>query len=439
VRKVFVYLVLAAIVGAICASSVLAAGDRPVVDSIRIEGPIDPAVALYVHRGIAIAEESHAVAVMILLETPGGLDDSMRSIIKDILQSTVPVIVYVWPEGARAASAGAIITMAAQIAAMSPSTAIGAAHPVSMGGGEPDATMAKKIENDAAAYVRSIAYLRGRNVKLSESIVRQSVSESAEEAKKLGIIDVIASNQQDLLRQINGRSVRVSSGVITLYTRDAEIVPIDPSMRERFLHVIDNPNFAYILMLIAIYGIIFELSNPGSIFPGVIGGISLILALFSFAVLPVNLAGVLLILFAVGLLITDLFLPSHGVLTVGGLAAFVVGSLILFETGSSVFRISATLVVTMAVLTAAFFLLAIGAGIRAQKARVVTGKQGMIGEVAQARTDIDPTGKVFADGAWWNARTQGAPIRKGEPVRIVGMERLVLLVTKEMPQDDEAS
>ena len=430
-RSLFAILVLVIAACSILVSPANPAEERPLINTIRIEGPIEPAAALYVHRGIGTAERNGAQALIVLLETPGGLDDSMRSIVKDFFASGVPVVVYVWPQGARAASAGAIITLASHIAAMSPGTAIGAAHPVSLGGEQPDKTMSEKMAQDAAAYARSIAKRRGRNVEWAELAVRKSVSATEEEAKTKNVIDIIASNQRDLLRQIDGRKVKTATGEVTIRARNARVESIEPSLRERFLHIVGNPNIAYILMLIGIYGIIFELQNPGGVFPGVVGGIALILALFSFAVLPVNLAGVLLIVLAIGLLVTDLFVPGHGILTVGGLVAFVSGSLILFETGSPVFRISVTLVITMAALTGGFFLFAVGAGIHAQKARVVTGAEGMIGQIVEARTDIDPKGKVFAEGSYWTAFAEGEPIKKGELVHIVGVEKLRLKVRKE--------
>lgn len=404
---------------------------QPLVNTIRIEGPIDPAMALYVHRSIRLAEQNRAQALVVLLETPGGLDDSMRSIIKDFFASKVPIVVYVWPNGARAASAGAIITLASNIAAMSPSSAIGAAHPVGFGGGQLDDTMAKKVENDAAAYSRSIAQRRRRNVEWAELVVRESVSASAQEAKEKNVIDIIAKNLDDLLQQIDGRRVNTSAGAVTIRTKNARTEKIDMNVRESFLHVIDNPNIVYLLMLIGLYGIIFELSNPGLVFPGVIGGISLILAMVSLAVLPVNLTGIILLIFGIALMIADVFVPDVGILTVGGVISFVVGSIMLFETNSPAFSLSLVLVITMAILTGGFFLFAVGAGFRAQKGRIVTGKEGMIGKVVEARTDIDPKGKVFAEGTLWNAETVGEPIRKGESVRIVGMENLTIKVVKE--------
>ena len=407
-------------------------GDRPLVNTIRIDGAIDPAVARFVSRAIGISEADNAQALVILLETPGGLDDSMRKIVQSILASRVPVVVYVWPQGARAASAGAIITLSANIAAMSPGTAIGAAHPVNLGGGESDETMMKKVENDAAAYARDLAAKRGRNVQWAEAVVRQSVSATSQEALDKNVIDLIANDLPDLLRKINGRTVATAAGEVTINTDNARVREIDQTIGEQLIHLVANPNLAYIFMMIAIYGIIFELSNPGAILPGVIGGISLLLALMSFAVLPINLAGILLIGLGVVLLIIDLFTPSHGILTVGGLASFVIGSLMLFDTSASpIFRISVSLVLVTAALTGGFFLYAVGAGIRAQKKRIVTGKEGMIGETAVAMTDIDPSGKVFVEGEWWNAVTEGEPIKKGEHVRITGIEKLTVIVRKE--------
>lgn len=404
--------------------------ERPLVKRITINGPIEPAIALYVHRSIGIADREGAEALLVLIDTPGGLGDSMDSIVKDFLASRIPIVVYVYPHGAKAASAGAIITIAANIAAMAPATSIGAAHPVGLGGGQPDEVMSKKLENDAAASARKIAKERGRNVQVAEDFVRKSISLTEVEAKKQNIIDIIAPSQRELLTQIHGRKVKTAAGEVTLNTKNAEIEQIPQSLRERFLHVIGNPNVAYILMLIAIYGIIFELQNPGSVFPGVVGAIALILALFSFAVLPVNLTGVLLILLGIALLVTDLFVPGHGILTVGGLIAFVVGSLVIFETRSPVFRLSVTLVLTMTILTGAFFLLAVGAGIRIQKKKIVTGWEGMVGQVTEARTDIAPRGKVFLEGSYWNAETEGQPIRQGEKVKVVAVDKLLLKVRK---------
>lgn len=422
----------------LCGATLSAQGSRSLVKTMRIDGPISPAAALYVDRAIAIAEKSKAQALLIHLDTPGGLDDSMRSIIKDFFASDVPIVVYVSPKGARSASAGAIITLAANIAAMAPGTAIGAAHPVAIGGGDSgedqpksDGVMSKKMEEDAAAYARSIAERRGRNIKWAEDAVRKSISSSATEALKSKVIDLIADDDRQLLEKIDGRKVKLDTGEVTLKTRGARTEDIGPSLRERFLAVIGNPNIVLILMTIAIYGIIFELSNPGSIFPGIIGGIALILALFSFAILPVNTAGILLIVFAAILFLSDVLIPGHGILSAGGVISFIIGALILFETPSPVFRVSISVVITLALSTAAFFLFAVGAAVRAQKARVVTGGEGMIGKAAEARTDIDPQGKVFLEGSYWNAIVEGEPIKNGELARVVSVDGLTLRVRKE--------
>ncbi len=424
----------------LCGASLSAKVGGPVVKTMRIDGPISPAAALYVHRAIEIAEGSDAQALLIHLDTPGGLDDSMRSIIKDFFASDVPIVVYVSPKGARAASAGAIITIAANIAAMAPGTAMGAAHPVAIGGGggdsegsqpKQDGVMSTKMEEDAAAYARSIAERRGRNIRWAEDAVRKSISSSASEALKKGVIDLIADDDTQLLKAIDGRKVKLDAGTVTLRTGTARTEDIGPSLRERFLAIIGNPNVVLILMTIAIYGIIFELSNPGSIFPGIIGGIALILALFSFAILPVNTAGIALIAFAAILFIADLLIPGHGILSAGGVISFIIGALMLFETPSPVFRVSLSLVITLAFVTAGFFLFAVGSAVRAQKARVVTGGEGMIGELTEARTDFDPKGKVFIEGSLWNAVSEGEPIKQGELVRVVSMDGLTLHVKKE--------
>jgi membrane-bound serine protease (ClpP class) len=365
------------------------------------------------------------------MDTPGGLLDSTKSIVRDFYESRVPIVVYVYPQTARGASAGAIITLASNVAAMSPSTHIGAAHPVSAVGGKPDAVMAKKIENDTAAFVRGIAEKRQRPMNWADQVVRNSVSVTETEAIKKGIVDIVAVDQSDLLKKLDGRKVRLASGIVTMRTANARTEPIEPTIRERFLHAIDDPNITYIFMLLAIYGLIFELSNPGAILPGVVGGIALIVALFSLAVVPVNTAGILLIVFAIALFLIDLHTPTHGILTVGGVISFAVGSLILFDSGSPAYQLSTTLVITMAIMTGAFFMFAVGAGVRAQRNRVVTGAEGMIGQVAEARTDIDPKGQIFVEGSWWTALTKGEPIKKGETVRIVAMQKLLVIVEKE--------
>jgi membrane-bound serine protease (ClpP class) len=428
-KRLPVFLFLVVVFGIGCMLPAFGHGET-LVDTIRIQGPIDPATAIYVHRAIGLAEQHDAQALVILLETPGGLMDSMDSIVQDFLASKTPIVVYIWPRGARAASAGGFITLAANIAAMSPNTRVGAAHPVGTGGEALDKVMSKKVENDAAAAARTIARERGRNVQWAEAMVRQSVSATETEAVNKHIVDLIANDMGDLLRKIDGRKVKTADGLVTIHSANAKIEEIDPSARETFLHVVDNPNIAYILMLLAVWGLILELNNPGSILPGVVGGISLIMALFSFAVLPVNLTGFLLILFAVALFLIDLHVPTHGILTAGGIISFLVGSLILFQTPETG-GISVVLVVTMTIVTTLFFVFALGAGIHAQKNRIVTGSEGLIGQVVAARTDIAPKGRVFAEGSWWNAEIDGAPAKEGEMVRIIGTRKLTLIVRKE--------
>jgi membrane-bound serine protease (ClpP class) len=398
----------------------------------RIDGAIDPAIAKYIERGINLAESKNANAFIISMDTPGGLDDSMRTIVKRILASRIPVVVYVSPQGARAASAGAIIALSANIAAMSPGTSIGAAHPVNLGGETTDSTMMKKIENDAASYAKDLALKRGRNVDWAAEIVRNSISSTSREALEKNVINLIAEDMPDLIKKIDGMKIKTSAGEVVLSTKGADVQNIPLTYGESLLHFIANPNLAYLFMMLAMYGIIFELSNPGAILPGVVGGISLIIALISFAVLPINAAGLLLLFLGIILLIVDLFVPSHGILTVGGLVSFVIGSFIMFDTPQSpVYQVSFTLVITFTILTGAFFVYAIAAGIRAQRSNVVTGSNGMIGLKAVARTDLNPSGKVYVEGEWWNAVTEGEMISEGEKVIITDIDKLLLTVRKE--------
>jgi membrane-bound serine protease (ClpP class) len=404
------------------------------VDVIRIDGIIGPATARYALRGLREAEQSGAEALIIELDTPGGLLKSMDDISKAILNSPVPTVVYVWPSGARAASAGVFITYAANIAAMAPTTHLGAAHPVGIapsgGGGAEDKTLMTKIENDAVAEIRGFAARRGRNPDWAEQAVRKSVSITEEQALKLHVINLVADGPLILLTKIDGQEVRTASGTHRLRTRDARIVEIPMDATEQFLLLLSDPNVGFILMTMAIYGIIFELSNPGSVFPGVIGGLALILALTSFAVVEVNMAGLLLIGFAIILFIADIKVPSHGILTAGGLAAFIIGSLLLTERQAPFMRISITLILTMAALTGGFFAFAVGAGIRAQSQKVQTGREALIGAVGVARTDLTPTGTVFVQGELWSAQSEDGTIPAGRPIRVTRVDGLRLDVRK---------
>jgi membrane-bound serine protease (ClpP class) len=410
-------------------------GAARVVDVVQLNGIIGPATARYVLRGLRQASSDGAEALIIELDTPGGLLTSMDQIAKALLASPTPTIVYVWPSGARAASAGVFVTYAANVAAMAPTTHLGAAHPVNVapGGGTTaeDKTMIAKVTNDAVAEIRGFAARRGRNPDWAERAVRESVSITEEEALRLHVIDLIADSPQALLAAVDGRKVLTPGGARVLHTRGARLVENPMDATERFLLVLSDPNIGFVLMTMAIYGIIFELSNPGSVFPGVIGGLALILALASFAVIEVNLAGLLLIGFALILFIADIKVPSHGILTAGGLAAFVFGSLLLTERQAPFLRISITLILTMAALTAAFFAFAVGAGIRAQAQKVYTGREALLGAIGVTRSDLGPSGTVFVDGELWSAESENGAIPAGQRVRVVQVRGLHLVVRKE--------
>jgi membrane-bound serine protease (ClpP class) len=405
---------------------------RSFVYVLEVAGIIDPPTAAYIARGIEAGEKNKAQAIIIRLNTPGGLDLSMRQIIQAMLASTVPVVVYVSPEGARAASAGAIITLAANVAAMAPSTSIGAAHPWSMGGGQMSKEMSEKVANDAAAFARGLAKTRGRNQQWAEQVVRKSVANTADEALKLHVIDLIAADMADLLRKIDGREVKVAGRVVTLHAANAAVEELPASVAERFLHLLSDPNLAYIFLIIGIYGIIFELQSPGAILPGVVGAICLIMGFYSMSVLSVNLAGLALLIIGVAMLIVDIWAPSHGALTVGGAIAFAVGSLMLYGNRSSpALRVSWQVVVIMTVLTAAFFLFVVGLGARAHWTRIATGAEGLMGARGAARSALSPAGQVFVDGALWRARAMGdETIEAGADIEVVGIDGLTLRVRR---------
>jgi membrane-bound serine protease (ClpP class) len=405
----------------------------PVVDVAKLDGVVAPATARYVIRAIRDAEQSGAAALLIEMDTPGGLLKSMEDISKAMLNTDVPTIVYVYPSGSRAASAGVFIIYAASVAAMAPTTHLGAAHPVGVGGGgkEEDKTLMTKVTNDAVAKIRGFAARHGRNPDWAEKAVRESVSITETEALDLHVIDLVAPNPRDLLDRIDGREVSTASGKRRLHTRGARLVDVPMDLTERFLSLLSDPNVGFVLMTMAIYGIIFELSNPGSVFPGVIGGLALILALASFAVLEVNVAGLLLIGFSLILFIADIKVPSHGVLTAGGIIAFVLGSLLLTERQAPFLRISLTLILTMAALTAGFFAFAVGAGLRAQRQKVQTGREGLVGAVGVARTDLSPAGTVFVQGEIWSAESVDGAIPAGSRVRVARVDGLRLQVKKE--------
>lgn len=408
-----------------------AATGAPVVNVARLDGVVGPAEARYIARVLDQSARQHAQAVVIEMDTPGGLMKSMDDIAKALLSSPVPTVVYVYPTGARAASAGVFITYAAHLAAMAPTTHLGAAHPVGIGSsGGIDKTEMTKITNDAAAEIRGFAIRNGRNPIWAEQAVRQSVSITEQQALRLGVINVVVSTPQELLVKIDGRNVRTATGLHRLATRNAVIVEAPMDLAERFLLLLGDPNVAFILMTIGIYGLIFELSNPGSIFPGVIGGVALILSLVLFTAIDVNVGGLFLIAFAIVLFIADLKVPSHGILTAGGIASFVLGSLLLTHNQAPFLQISLVLILAIAALTAAFFMFAVGAGIRAQGRRVQTGLDALIGAQGIARRDLAPAGPVFVQGELWNAESIEGNVKAGDQVRVVGVSGLRLSVRR---------
>lgn len=370
---------------------------------ITIDGVINPVVVEFISKAIRRAETEGAECLVIQMDTPGGLDLSMRSIIKEMMSADIPIIVYVSPGGARAASAGAIITLAADIAAMTPGTNIGAAHPVSLGGGKMGEHMAEKIENDAAAYVESIATKRNRNKEWAIKAVRESVSITEIEALKINVIDLIATDLDDLLSQIDGREIKTAAGVKKLATKNIMVSHSEMGMREKILDTLSNPNIAYILMMLGFLGLYFELSNPGAIFPGVIGGISLILAFFAFQTLPINYAGVLLILLALILFILEFKVTSFGMLSVGGIISLTLGSLMLFDSSVPFLRVSFDIIIPVVTVTSAFFILAVFLAIKAHRRKPTTGREGLLGTTGIVKSKIDPQGKVFIHGEYWDA------------------------------------
>lgn len=422
--------------GLVCAATLLArveAADQPAeVVRLRVNGVIAPSSARYILRGLHEAEEENAAALLIELDTPGGLLKSMDDITKALLNARVPVIVYISPSGARAASAGVFVTYASHVAAMAPTTHLGAAHPVAVGqGGQQDQTMLAKITNDSVANIRAMARRRGRNADWAERAVRESVSIDEEQARRLHVIDVVATDVHDLLTQINGREVETSVGPLRLATARAVVRFIGMDASERLLDLLSDPNVGLILMTIAIYGIIFELSNPGAILPGVAGAIALVLALTSFAILQVNVAGLALIALSVLFFIADIKVPGHGILTVGGILSFILGAVLLTERQLPFLRVSLEVAVFTALLTGAFFLYAVGAGLRVQRAKIRMGRETLVGAAGVARTDLTPSGMVYVLGELWTAEAEnGAALREGDRVVVVSVDGLRLRVRR---------
>jgi membrane-bound serine protease (ClpP class) len=401
----------------------------PEVDILTIGGAIQPITAQVIIQAIDRAEREKREALVLRLDTPGGLDSSMRDIIKRILVAEVPVVVYVAPAGGRAASAGTFIAMAAHVAAMSPGTSIGAATPVNLGGDVGDKDMARKVKNDAASYIRSLAAQRGRNADWAEKAVREGGSLTETEALRLRVVDLVARDDDDLMRALDGRRVTAAGVTRTLKTKDATRHAIKPSWRQELLSRIVDPNVAYILFILGFYGILFELSNPGSILPGVVGGICLLLAFLAFQALPINLAGLALIVFAMVLFAADVKVQSNGILSAGGVVALVLGSLLLMGGDGSVARVSLSVIGTVVVATIAFFVFVIGAALRAQRRTPVTGQEGLRGERGTALTEIAPTGRVFVHGEYWDARAEER-IEKGAEVVVDHVDGMLLRVRK---------
>ncbi|MDT8375740.1 MAG: nodulation protein NfeD [Mariprofundaceae bacterium] len=430
---------------------------------LSVKGPIGPATADYIHNGVAVAEKKKAELIVLRMDTPGGLDLAMRNIIRDILASPVPVASFVAPSGARAASAGTYILYASHIAAMAPATTLGAATPIQVGGppipadprnikparpepasekpeeqaGQKTAEnpMQNKMVNDAAAYIRGLASLRDRNAEWAEQAVREAVSLSSDEAMQNNVIDMIARDVPDLLQQLHGRTVEIRSGQQTLHTLQATVEELEPDWRTRLLAVITNPNIAYILMLLGIYGLFFELANPGFVLPGVIGGICLLLALFAFQALPINYAGLGLILLGIAFMVGEFFAPSFGALGVGGIIAFAIGSVILMGTDAPGFELSLWVIASVTITSALFFMFVAAMAIRARKQPVVSGAEELVGAIGVACNDFDRHGRVHLHGETWQAET-GTPVKKGQLLKVTGLNGLTLSVKSITTRED---
>jgi membrane-bound serine protease (ClpP class) len=399
------------------------------VISINIDGAINPVVAEYIHRVLDKAAVERAECLLVHLNTPGGLLKSTRAIVGDLLESKMPVVVYVSPAGSHAGSAGVFITLAADIAAMAPGTNIGAAHPVDMKG-EVDTIMNLKATNDAAAFIRTIAEYRKRNLLWAEEAVRQSVAITQKEALEQNIIDLIAGSDEELLQQLDGKIIVHGSDSTVLHTKGASLQVEEMGFTEKLLNLISDPDIAYMLMMLGFFGILLEFFNPGSIFPGIIGFICLVLAFYALNTLPLNYAGLALIIFALILFLLEIKVASHGMLAIGGIASLLMGSLMLVRPGSGleIARISRTVIVSSVVLTTGFFVFVIGMGLRAQRLRPVTGLEGMLGETGETLEDLDPAGSARVHGETWKAVSVGGRINRGERVRVIEVKDLTLFV-----------
>jgi membrane-bound serine protease (ClpP class) len=402
---------------------------EPVVDHISIDGTINPAVHDFIRESIARARTRGSRALVIQLDTPGGLLESTQSIVKDLLGSPVPVIVYVAPSGAGAASAGTFITLAAHVAAMAPGTNIGAAHPVAGSGQEIKGVMGEKIENFTASFAETIAQKRGRNAEWAIQAVRKSVSITEKDALKKNVIDIVANNIEDLLRQADGKKVDVDGKETALALKDARVERFDMSLKQKILDRLAHPNIAYLLMMAGILGLYMEFSHPGVIFPGVAGAICLLLAFISLQILPINYGGLVLIILGISLLIAEAFLPSFGVLGIGGALSLVFGSLLLIDSESSDLAIDRSIIFAAAGTVTAYMMTVGYLVFRTQKSKKTLGVEGMIGEIGEARTALSPTGTVFVHGEHWSAESE-AEIGAGERVEVVGVDGMRLKVRR---------
>lgn len=408
-----------------------AAAQTTNVTLINIEGPINPASSEYIASGIDIATKNNSECLILELNTPGGLLASTREIVTNILQSPIPIVVYVYPSGARAASAGVFITLAANFAVMAPGTNIGAAHPVTLQG-QQDSVMMEKATNDAAAFIRSISKKRNRNVEWAEDAVRKSLSITETEALEKNVIDFIAKDENELLKILENKETETTKGKVVISTANPNIIRSEMSFKQKLLNIISDPNIAYILFMLGIYGLLFELYNPGAIFPGVIGGICIILAFYSLHTLPVNYAGLALIVFSIILFVLEIKIVSHGILSVGGVISLILGSIMLIDVESALefAEISIEVIILIAALTLIFFSFAIGLGIKAQRKKPITGAEGIKGEKGITLTELNPNGKVKIHGEIWDAESSEGEIGKNSKVVVLGVNELTLKVKK---------